>query len=1167
MTQKNRSHDRIHEGAVTRRSRRRQMICQKLEQRYMLAAEHGIQPSEDVLTFVLDFKEPTQPATVDVFNNITTGFDVTSFGFAAGEFDSIADAVLRGVKKDFFDELVGTVAGPVGQDLAIDFVIGDIGTPPVGASEYYYIQIGTLTAGPDLGAGTLGNAALGGVRDATGIGPNSTVVVGSVVGSVFTDVLNSLPGLTPPDALTGGRFSFSVNAVANTISTEIGRALSLSNIASVGSVQPTIGVAPLMGQISIDLLAREVTYDRQFSLAGTDPENANADRQHIQQLVDAVGLHTIPEGSISGVIFNDVNENGIQEAGEQGVEGVIVYADYDNDAQLDLNEPLATTNSLGEYTINGVRRDDVIIRKFSSDPLRGTGSEATSVILTEVSEQTPDFIEIQNVSGETVDTSGWFVVANSGFNGNLSINSATFSAFDFPDSLAPGEILTTTDDNTLPFYYGANLNYVTATPLFALLVDASGVVRDSVFVGFREEEIANLNVFVNGHTFTAADVDWRGDGIPVTRITTNSYQRVGLGDTNSGLDWVRQPISQDSVNTGLNPDFGLMSTGRIISDVGGNSVTQQDQGVFVPGSRDEAFFTAITSNGNRELFKTDGTAAGTILVRDLSGTVSSNPQQLTWSGDRLYFTAETLDGQRELYVSDGSFPGTSQVRDLRGTLSSDPQDLTMLNNTLLFTALRNDGQRELFRSEGTFQTTALVRDLSGSNDSSPQDLTAVGTQVFFTALTNSGQRELYVTDGTFAGTNLVRDLAGSVSADPDQLTEFNGKLYFTALQSNGQRELYVSDGTFSGTGLVANVNGSLSGAPQDLTPVGNGLYFTATLGASDRELYFTDGTAAGTFVVTDLVANGNPSDLTAVGNDLYFVARATGGQRELYLAKQSGQTWRLIRDLSDQVSATPQFLAAVGDQLVFTARKSDGQQELYVTDGTFTGTSLVRDLSGGNSSLPKNTTTVGSRVFFSAVQSSGQRELYLSDGTSPGTMLISDLSGIVSSEPNDFTPAPIGLSLPISLVVASPSSSAKISQASLDVNQDGVFTALDALFVINIIGNQSAEAEAVLETAPLRGDVTGDGVVSPLDALFLINRLSLPTVAIVPANESKASDTDSALLDAPAELWSQDGPIFQGDVTPVQSSYELPEFPPITELSHDQIVDQTIRELEDWIEI
>ncbi|MEN6451761.1 MAG: SdrD B-like domain-containing protein, partial [Thermoguttaceae bacterium] len=62
-----------------------------------------------------------------------------------------------------------------------------------------------------------------------------------------------------------------------------------------------------------------------------------------------LGLHKVPEGSIRGVIFRDINGNGAQDAGERSLPGVDVYLDEDNDGLLDTGEPVAVTDSNGQY--------------------------------------------------------------------------------------------------------------------------------------------------------------------------------------------------------------------------------------------------------------------------------------------------------------------------------------------------------------------------------------------------------------------------------------------------------------------------------------------------------------------------------------------------------------------------------------------------------------------------------------------------------------------------------------------------------------------------------------------------------------------------------------------------------------------------------------------------
>ncbi len=237
------------------------------------------------LTFVLDFKEAGQPITSDIFGARTTTFDLGSFGFAANEFETVYQSILEEVKEDFFDELVGTVAGPSGRELDVDFIIGDIGTTPPNVAEFYFIQIGS-----GIGNNPLGQAGGSVVRNSSGNGPNSGISVGDVVGSVFTNEIRSIGGLSPSNALTSGNVGFTTFGIGGTLSHEIGHTLSLSHISRSGSVQPTNGLSPTMGTGAIDLPNQQRIRDREFSLSGRDGQSGNAPRMHVQQLVDALGL-------------------------------------------------------------------------------------------------------------------------------------------------------------------------------------------------------------------------------------------------------------------------------------------------------------------------------------------------------------------------------------------------------------------------------------------------------------------------------------------------------------------------------------------------------------------------------------------------------------------------------------------------------------------------------------------------------------------------------------------------------------------------------------------------------------------------------------------------------------------------------------------------------------
>ncbi len=118
------------------------------------------------------------------------------------------------------------------------------------------------------------------------------------------------------------------------------------------------------------------------------------------------------------------------------------------------------------------------------------------------------------------------------------------------------------------------------------------------------------------------------------------------------------------------------------------------------------YFSATDTTAGVELFKSDGTAAGTQLVADIyTGGIGSNPRNLTEMSGAVYFIAGDSTRGDELWRSNGTAAGTVLVKDIRaGSQSSQPfGNLAMVNvgGTLFFQA--NDGTSgyELWKSDGT----------------------------------------------------------------------------------------------------------------------------------------------------------------------------------------------------------------------------------------------------------------------------------------------------------------------------------------------------------------------------------------------------------------------------------------------------------------------------------
>jgi ELWxxDGT repeat protein len=99
------------------------------------------------------------------------------------------------------------------------------------------------------------------------------------------------------------------------------------------------------------------------------------------------------------------------------------------------------------------------------------------------------------------------------------------------------------------------------------------------------------------------------------------------------------------------------------------------------------FFAAWDPEHGFEPWSTDGTEAGTVLVKDIHPAGSSYPEGFTIAGDRLFFSAADSAHGVELWQTDGTEAGTEMVQDIApGLLSAYPSQLTVVNGRLYFAA-------------------------------------------------------------------------------------------------------------------------------------------------------------------------------------------------------------------------------------------------------------------------------------------------------------------------------------------------------------------------------------------------------------------------------------------------------------------------------------------------
>ena len=181
----------------------------------------------------------------------------------------------------------------------------------------------------------------------------------------------------------------------------------------------------------------------------------------------------------------------------------------------------------------------------------GMGTSST-VCITECGDDTPDFVEIQNVSGRSLDTSGWVVALNNAESSN--INAVHDVLWELPTSIGAGQVLYGSDDTSSPNYIGTNIWWGSATSVgWAMIVDNLGNVVDFVAWGYSSSQIAAMNVTVNGYNITIGDA-WSGEGITYID-TSSSFQRQGDSDNDDSSDWLVSPVTMGTQGTNITVPF------------------------------------------------------------------------------------------------------------------------------------------------------------------------------------------------------------------------------------------------------------------------------------------------------------------------------------------------------------------------------------------------------------------------------------------------------------------------------------------------------------------------------------------------------------------------------------------------------------------------------------
>lgn len=404
------------------------------------------------------------------------------------------------------------------------------------------------------------------------------------------------------------------------------------------------------------------------------------------------------------------------------------------------------------------------------------------------------------------------------------------------------------------------------------------------------------------------------------------------------------------------------------------------------------FLVTNDSNHGYELWRTLGTSASTIMVKDINPGIGNafstfNQVEIASIGNKIIFAANDGVNGTEIWTSSGSAVGTAMLKDIKaGSSGSFPRFFTEYNNEVYFSANGPEGY-ELWKTDGTTAGTVLVKDIITPFGSEPKDLTVFKGELYFVIKdrNNNSKYELWKTNGTNTGTLRVSDSASNLLSIRSLMAS-GDNLFFSGTTANEGVELWASDGTKVGTRLVKELTANPNNDPRLMIDFKGKVFFTVYDGIL-KTIYESDGTAAGTKPMITFPDGIYSAFFKVFKNKFYFVARHNSTKYDIWASDGTNDGTRKVTNLDAIQAHLPNNLFVSNNRLFFRAQnKADGNNayELYVTDGTQSGTKLTKNINTKPNASAQiwYLTEAGNTIYFAAEDSAHGEELWKLETTS-----------------------------------------------------------------------------------------------------------------------------------------------------------------------------------------
>ena len=364
-------------------------------------------------------------------------------------------------------------------------------------------------------------------------------------------------------------------------------------------------------------------------------------------------------------------------------------------------------------------------------------------------------------------------------------------------------------------------------------------------------------------------------------------------------------------------------------------------------------FIAKDENGTG-LWATDGTEEGTKLLKyldffidDRNGVIYGSTYKFVKYKGEVYFGASTpKDFNFELWKTDGTAEGTVLFHDIYPNNSSEPINFHLLNDKLFFEIIYGKNNTpEVWSTDGTEENTIKLLDVTevvpGSYAYSLNDI----QKHIFLIDTNNQKNVLWATDGSTEGTVPLTSNLDGFELNVNTFALLGGKLYFSGHLSGGEIALFVSDGSQEGTRQLKIISLNPDSKIELMSYFGKeeqNLYFSLEE-EGNYSLWTSKGTPESTKKVVQSLKHINNRMSVESGSKAFFVATDELHGDELWVSDGTEETTHLVKDLIVGPDGSDVWFASiiVDGKVLFYYKDENGETATWITDGTESGTFIL----------------------------------------------------------------------------------------------------------------------------------------------------------------------------------------------------------------------------------